>query len=172
MHREGSYQLPRTEGKSRPRHTGAEKAAEESRLGPTDYEIFSICLKDSSVTSVTVQMAFLGGGLIPTPSARGRQGMKTQPPPGAEQSPAAQRTLSDRLRGSAGFLQVKASGRINYHAPSEKSTTHGEGSDQLPRTEGNSLRRHTGVAKAARDSRLGPTFYEVCSFRLKDSSVT
>jgi hypothetical protein len=113
----------------------------------------------------------LGSG-IPSPSARGRRGTTPQPPPGAERCPAAQRTLSNRLRGCAAFPKGKASDRINYQAPSEKSTTHGEGSDQLPLTEGNSRPRHTGVAEAAGPWRLGPTVYELCSFRLKDSSVT
>jgi hypothetical protein len=53
-----------------------------------------------------------------------------------------------------------------------ESTTHGEGSDQLTRTQANSSPRHTGVEKAAGDWRMGPTVFEVCSFRLKDSSVT
>jgi hypothetical protein len=64
------------------------------------------------------------------------------------------------------------SGRINYNAPTEKRTTHGEGSDQIPRTVGNSRPRHTGVAEAAGALRLGPTVYKVRSFLLKDSSVT
>jgi hypothetical protein len=49
---------------------------------------------------------------------------------------------------------------------------HGEGSDQLPRTEGNSRPRHKGVVEAAADLRLGPTVYELCSFIFKDRSVT
>jgi hypothetical protein len=65
-----------------------------------------------------------------------------------------------------------ASGRINYNAATEKSTTQGEGSDQQPRIVGKSRPRHTGVAEAAGDFRLGPTFYELCSFHLKDRSVT
>jgi hypothetical protein len=68
---------------------------------------------------------------------------------------AAQRTYSDRLRGSAAFLHGKASGRINYPAPTEKSKTHGKGCEQLPRTEVNSRPRHTGVEKPAVDWRPG-----------------
>jgi hypothetical protein len=75
------------------------------------------------------------------------------------------------MRGSAAFLHGKASGRINYNAPTEKSTTDGKGSDQLPRTEENSRPRHTGVDKAARNFRLGPTASEACSLLLVDSSV-
>jgi hypothetical protein len=90
----------------------------------------------------------------------------------AEQWPAAKRTKSDRLRVSAAFLHGKAPGRINKNAPTEKSTTHGEGSDQLPRTVGNSRQGHTGVAEAAGNWRLGLTVYELCSFCLKDRSVT
>jgi hypothetical protein len=70
------------------------------------------------------------------------------------------------------FLHVKASGRINYHAPTEISTTHGEGSVQLHRNVGNSRQRNTWVAEAAGDWRLGPTVYMVFSFRLVDCSVT
>jgi hypothetical protein len=76
------------------------------------------------------------------------------------------------MRGSAAFLQVMASGRFNYNAPTERSTTHGEGSDQIPRTVGNSRPRHTGVAEADRNWRQGPTAFELFSFRLRDSSVT
>jgi hypothetical protein len=121
---------------------------------------------------VTVQSAYFGEGDIPTPSARGRRGVISQPPPGAEQCPAAQRTSSDRLPVSSGFVHGKASGQINHHAPTAKSTTHCEGIDQLTRTEANSHPRHTGVAEAAGSWGLGPTVYGECSFRLKDSSVT
>jgi hypothetical protein len=48
----------------------------------------------------------------------------------------------------------------------------GEETDQLPRTEGNCRPRHTGVAEAAGELRLSPTVYKLCSFRLKDISVT
>jgi hypothetical protein len=119
-----------------------------------------------------LQRAFLGGGGIPTPSARGRRGGTPLPPPWAEHCPSAQRTSSDRLRVSTAFLHGKASVPINYHAPTAKRTTQGEGSDQLQRTEGNSHPRHTGVADAAGDSWPGPTVYVVFSIRLKDSSVT
>jgi hypothetical protein len=71
-----------------------------------------------------------------------------------------------------GLPTWQGTGRINYNAPTEKSTTHGEGSNQLTRTEGDSPPRHTGAAKAAGDWRLGPTVYKVCSFRLEDSSFT
>jgi hypothetical protein len=84
----------------------------------------------------------------------------------------AQRTKSDRLRVSAAFLHGKEPGRINYNAPSEKSTTHVEGSTQIPRTEGNSRPRHTGAAEAAGHWRLEPTVYELSTFRLKDFSFT
>jgi hypothetical protein len=63
-------------------------------------------------------------------------------------------------------------GRVNYHAPSGNRTTHGEGSNQETRTEGNSRPRNTGVSEVAVALRLGPTFFELCSFRLKVSSVT
>jgi hypothetical protein len=116
--------------------------------------------------------AFLGGGGIPPPWSRGRRGTTPHPPPWAEEFPAVQRTYSERLRGSGNSLHGKASGRINYHAPSEKCTTHGEESDQLPRTEINRRPRHTGVAEEAGALRLGPTVYDLCSFRLKDRSVT
>jgi hypothetical protein len=130
------------------------------------------CLEDSSVTSVTVQRAIIRGGVIQSPSARGWQGTTPQPPPWAEQCPAAQRRYSDQLRGSAAFLHGKAFGRINYNAPNEKSTTPGEGSDQLPRTEGTSRPRHTSVDKAAGHLHLRRTVYVVCLFCLKDSSIT
>jgi hypothetical protein len=51
------------------------------------------------------------------------------------------------MRYSAAFLHDKAKGRINYHSPTEKSNTHGEGSDQISRTEGNSRPRNTGAAQ-------------------------
>jgi hypothetical protein len=124
-------------------------AAGAWRPGPVVYVVCSFLLKDSSVTSVMVQSAFICGGGLPPPSARGRRGGTPLPPPGAEQCPAAQRTSSDRIRVSAALLHGKASGPINYLAPTAKSTTHGEGSDQLPRTEGNSHPRHTGIAEAA-----------------------
>jgi hypothetical protein len=76
------------------------------------------------------------------------------------------------LRCSAAFLHGNASDRINYNAPNEKRTTNGEGIDKLTRTDGNCSPRHTGVAEAAGDLRLGPTVYKVGSFRLKASSVT
>jgi hypothetical protein len=69
----------------------------------------------------------------------------------AEQFSAVQRTLLERLRDTAAFLHGKASGRINYNASTEKRNTYGEGSYQLPRTEGNSRLRHTGVEMAAGD---------------------
>jgi hypothetical protein len=165
-------QLPRTDhNKYHARHTGFAEEAGAWRLGPTVYELCSCGLKDSSVTSVTVQRAYFGVGGIPPPSARGRRGGISQPPPGAEQCPGAQRTSSDRLPVSAAFVHGKESGPINYHSPTTKSTTHGEGSDQLPLTEANSHPRHTGVAEAAGAWRLGPTVYGECSFRLTDSSV-
>jgi hypothetical protein len=41
------------------------------RLGPTVYDLSSFCLKNFSVTSVTVQGAFLlGGGIPPVGSGR------------------------------------------------------------------------------------------------------
>jgi hypothetical protein len=70
------------------------------------------------------------------------------------------------------FVHGEAPGRINYNAPTEKSTTPGEGSNQLPRTVGNSRPRHSGVAEAAGHWRLNPTFCDLCSFLLKDCSVT
>jgi hypothetical protein len=76
------------------------------------------------------------------------------------------------LRASAAFLNGKASGRINYKGPTEKSTRHGERSDQLPRTEGNSRPRHTGVAEAAGHWRLLPKIYELSNFCQKVCSVT
>jgi hypothetical protein len=54
------------------------------RPGPTVYGECSFRLKDSSVTSVTLQNAYLGGGVIPPPSASGRRGTTLQPPQGAE----------------------------------------------------------------------------------------
>jgi hypothetical protein len=74
--------------------------------------------------------------------------------------------------GLCGLLNIKASGQINYHAPTEKSTTHGERSDQLQRTEEESRPGHKGAAKAAGVWLLGHTVYEVCSFRLEDRSVS
>jgi hypothetical protein len=168
-HGEGSDQLQRTEGNSHPRDTGIAEAAGVWRPGPTVYVVFSFRPKDSSVTSEMVPRAFHGGGDIPPPSARGRRGVTPQTSPGAEQCPWAQRTSWDRLRVSAAFLHGKPSVPINYHAPTTKSTTHGEGNDQLTRTEGNSHPRHIGVAEAVGDWRPGPLVYAVCSFRLKDS---
>jgi hypothetical protein len=63
-------------------------------------------------------------------------------------------------------------GRFKYHAPPEKCTTHGEGSDLISRTAVTSRPRDTGVEKAAWVLRLGPTVYDLCSFRLEDSLVT
>jgi hypothetical protein len=91
-HGEGSDQVPRTEGNNRPRYSGVAEAAGALRLGPTVYEVCSFRLKKSSVTSVTVQKAFLVGGGIPPPSARGMRGKTAHPPPEAEQCPAAKRT--------------------------------------------------------------------------------
>jgi hypothetical protein len=76
------------------------------------------------------------------------------------------------LRCTAAFLHENASGRINYNAPTEKITRHGEGSDQLTHTVLNSRPRHTGVSEAAGAWRMGTRVYELCSFRLMDSSVT
>jgi hypothetical protein len=54
-----------TEVNSRPHHTGVAEPAGLLRLGPTVYDLCSFRLKDSSVTSVTLQRAFLLGGSIP-----------------------------------------------------------------------------------------------------------
>jgi hypothetical protein len=70
MHGERNDQLPRTEGKSRQRLTGVDKAAGHGRLGPTVYMVCHFNLKDSTITSMTVQRAFPGGSSIPPPSAR------------------------------------------------------------------------------------------------------
>jgi hypothetical protein len=88
-HGVGSDQLPRTVVNSRPRQTGVAEAAGAWRLGPTDYELCSFRLRHRSVTTATVQRAFVGGCGIPPPSARGRRGTSAQPPPGAEECPAA-----------------------------------------------------------------------------------
>jgi hypothetical protein len=64
-HGEARVLLPRTVGNSRPRHTAVAEAAGAWRLGPKVYELCPFPLKDSSVTSVTVERAFLGGGGIP-----------------------------------------------------------------------------------------------------------
>jgi hypothetical protein len=106
------------------------------------------------------------------PVGSGRRGTTTQPPSGAEQCPTALRAYWDRLRDSVAFLQGNSPCRINYHTPTEKSKTHGLGSDQIQRTEVNSLPRHSGVAEASGPWRLGPTVYVVYSFRIKCCSVT
>jgi hypothetical protein len=85
-------QLTRTEGNSRPRHSGAANAAGDWRLRPTVYKVCSFRLEDSSVTSVTLQTSFLGGGGITPTSVRGRRGTTPPPPPSADPCPAAQRT--------------------------------------------------------------------------------
>jgi hypothetical protein len=121
---------------------------------------------------VTLECSFFGGGGITPPSVRGRNGTITQPPLGVEQCPAAERNYSDRLWGTAAFLHSKASDQINHNVPTEKSKTNGAGSDQITRTEGTGSPRHTGVDKVAGHWRLGPTVYEVCSFLLKNSSIT
>jgi hypothetical protein len=72
--------------------------------------------------------------------------------------------LVGHTAGLCGLRHGKASGPINYHAPIAQSTTHGEGSDQLPRTKANSHPCHMGVAEAAVDWRPGPTVYEECTF--------
>jgi hypothetical protein len=112
-HGEGRDQLPRTEANRHPRHTGVAEAAGAWRPGPTVFGECSFRLKDSSVTSVTVQCAYLGGFSIPPPSARGRRGGTSQQPPGAEQCHGAQRSSSDRLPVSAALVHGKASGPIN-----------------------------------------------------------
>jgi hypothetical protein len=71
-----------------------------------------------------------------------------------------------------GLPTIQGVGPDQLKRTDRESTTHGEGSDQLTRTEGTSHPRHTGVEKTAGHWRLGPTVYEVCSFRIKDSSVT
>jgi hypothetical protein len=81
---EGSVQLPRTEGNSHPRNMGVAEAAGVWRPGPTVYGEFCCRLKYSSVTLVTVQMAYLGGGGITPLSARGRRGTTLQPPQWAD----------------------------------------------------------------------------------------
>jgi hypothetical protein len=134
-HGVGTDQLTRTEANSHPLHTGDVEAAGAWRPGPKVYAECPFRIKDSSVTSVTVQKAYFGGGGIPppsrsgtlghhtvaapwggkdssvtsvtvqraylgvggiqSPSARGRLGETSQPPLGAKQCPAAQRTSSD-----------------------------------------------------------------------------
>jgi hypothetical protein len=66
-----------------------------------------------------------------------------------------------------GLPTMQGIGPDQLQLTERKSTTNGEGSYQLPRTEGNSRPRHKGAAKAARDWRLGPTDYELCSSGLK-----
>jgi hypothetical protein len=83
-HGEGSDHITRTETNSHPRHTGVAEAAGALRPGPTVNGECSFRLKVSSVSSMTVQSAYLGGGVIPPPSARGRLGTTMQPPQGAE----------------------------------------------------------------------------------------
>jgi hypothetical protein len=45
-------------------HTGAAKAAGDWRLGRTVYEVYSLLPENSSVASVNVQTAYLGGRII------------------------------------------------------------------------------------------------------------
>jgi hypothetical protein len=126
---------------------------------------------DCSVTSVTLQLAFLAGGGIP-PRRLGDGGARHRSRPRGWNSVPR---INDPNKNDCGDLRpsyTEGIGPDQLPAPKEKSTTHGQVSDQQPRTEGNSRPRHTGVEKAPADRRLGPTVYEVCYIRLKDSSVT
>jgi hypothetical protein len=71
--------------------------------------------------------------------------------------------LGGRRNTAAGSPAI--AGRI-VSSTGGKINTHGEGSDELPRTEAFSYPRHTGVAYAAGAWRPGPTVYGECSFRL------
>jgi hypothetical protein len=141
-------------------------------LSPPLYEECFFRQKINSVTSLTVQRAYIWGGVIPPPSDSGRRGGKPQPPPGAGQCPSLHRTSSCRLRVSVAFLHDKASGPTNYQAPATKRNTHGEGSVQLPRTENKSRPRPLEIPAATGALWLGPPLYEECSVRQNVSSVT
>jgi hypothetical protein len=113
----GSDQQPRTDGNSRPRHTGVDKAAGNFRLGPTVYELCSDRLKDSSVTSATVQRAFIvGGGIPPFGSVTAGHDTSATPEVG---------TMS---RGATNLVGL-AAGLCGLHTPQ------GTGPDQLKRTD-------------------------------------
>jgi hypothetical protein len=99
-------------------------------------------------------------------------GHDTAAAPGGETMALGEAYLVGRTAGLCGLPTLQGIGPDQLYRPTEKSNTHGEGSVQLPRTEGNSRPRHTWVAEAAVALRLGPTVYELCSSRLKDSSVT
>jgi hypothetical protein len=115
--RRGNDQIPRTEGNSRSRQTGAAKAAGAFRLGPTVYKVWSFRLKDISVTSVTVQSAFIGGGVI-QPRRIGDGGAQHR----------------SRPRGRNTVPRRKELSRTDCAAP-HPSTGQGVGPDQLPHTD-------------------------------------
>jgi hypothetical protein len=140
---EGSVQLTSTELSSRPGHTGASKTARDMRLGPTVYLVGFFRRKDSSVTSVTVLRRFSGAAVY-RPRRIGDGGERNRIRPDCGTVSRGATNLVGPNAGSAAFLHGKVSGRINYNAPCERNTTHGERSDQLLRTEGNSRPRHTG----------------------------
>jgi hypothetical protein len=96
---------------------GAEKPAGNSRLGPTVNELFSFRLKDISVTSVTVQWAYIGAAVY-SPVGSGTAGHDT----------------SDAPEGGTG-----SRGATNVVGPTAKlcglPTLQGIGPDQLTRTD-------------------------------------
>jgi hypothetical protein len=134
------------------------------RLGSTVYELCSFRLKDSSVTSVTVKMAFFSGGSIPPPSARGRRGTNLQQPPGAEPSRCDCGALlpSNTARHRGGPTTMHRTRKVprtareatKYPAPKEIAV------------------RATRRSRMGLGLRLGPTVSELYSFRLKDRSVS
>jgi hypothetical protein len=129
-HGEGIDQPPFTEGKSRPRHTGVAEAAGAWRLRPTVYEIFSFRLKDSSVTSVTVKMAFHWCGCIPPPSARRLFRTTPQTPLGRDSVPRRNepsRTDCGVLRPS--YTSSHRAGTTTTHQPRKEPRTAMEASN-------------------------------------------
>jgi hypothetical protein len=150
---------------------GVAEEAELWRLGPKVYELCSFRLKDSSVTSMTVQRSFIVGGAIPP-----------------RRFVDAGERHRHRPRGRKFFPRCKEPSRSDCGAL-RPSYTEGIGPDQLPCTDleknharrwkrpttthrRSSRQRHTGFAEAAGLWRLVPKFNGLCSFRLNVSSVT
>jgi hypothetical protein len=119
---------------------------------------------------VTVQRAFfLGGGITPRRLGKSCHDNLADPDVGTLSRGATNLVGPTAclcgLSTRQGIVpdQLKLTDREKY--------THGEGSDQLPRTEINSGPRHKGVAESVGPWRLEPKVYELCYFRLKDFSA-
>jgi hypothetical protein len=129
----GPDQLKRTEGYSRPRHTGVDKAARHWRLRPTDYLVCSFLLKVSSFTTVTVHRAFHGGAVYSPRRIGDGRGRQRSRPRGRKSGPLCNehsRTDSVVLRPSytrrnrAGSTKTHRARKVTRTAREATTTTH------------------------------------------------